>query len=217
MHPWLRPLVFGLVLGLAGCQSVEYAVKERFGIHKRDILVARVNDARQAQTAARLQFANALEQFLAVTGNNGGPLAERYERLQREFSRSESRATTVRARITDIDQVSHALFKEWRRELDAYKDPALRDASRRQLATTEQRYATLAAALRRTASMMDPVLDRFRDQVLFLKHNLNASAIAQLDSNHRQLELEIGDLIAEMESSIRETDAFLAAIPAGDR
>ncbi|HLP02044.1 MAG TPA: DUF2959 family protein, partial [Opitutaceae bacterium] len=195
MHRWLRPLLLGLVLGLAGCSSVEYAVKERFGIHKRDILVARVHDARQAQDAARQQFANALEQFLAVTGNNGGPLAERYGKLQHELARSESRAASVRARIGEIEQVSHALFREWRRELDTYKDPALREASRRQFATTEQRYAALAAALNRAAAMMDPVLDRFRDQVLFLKHNLNASAIAQLDSNHRQLELEIGDLI----------------------
>ncbi|MFT3831352.1 MAG: DUF2959 family protein [Opitutaceae bacterium] len=217
MHPWFRPLLLGLALGLAGCSSVEYAVKERFGIHKRDILVARVHDARQAQDAARQQFANALEQFLAVTGNNGGPLAERYSKLQHELARSESRATAVRGRIGEIEEVSRALFREWRHELDRYKDPTLRDASRRQFAATEQRYATLAAALHRAAAMMDPVLDRFRDQVLFLKHNLNASAIAQLDTNHRQLELEIGDLIHEMEASIRETDAFLAAIPpAGD-
>ncbi len=201
------------MLALAGCSSVEYAVKERFGIHKRDILVARVQDARQAQASARQQFASALEHFLAVTGTDGGPLAERYGKLQRELTRCESRAGAVRTRIGEIEQVSRALFREWRRELDTYKDPHLRDASQRQLAATEERYTALSAALHRTTAMMDPVLDRFRDQVLFLKHNLNASAIAQLDSNHRQIELEVGDLIREMETSIRETDAFLSAIP----
>lgn len=210
-HLALALLVVGTLL--SACQTVEYAVKERLGIHKRDILVARVHDARQAQEEARQQFANALEQFIAVTGTGGGPLAEKYTRLQHEFTRSESRAAAVRERIAEIDRVARALFKEWRKELGDYRDPALREASRGQLAATEQRYATLAATLQRAAATMEPVLDRFRDQVLFLKHNLNASAIAQLDTNHRQLESEIAHLISEMEISIREADAFLAALP----
>ena len=214
MRAPLCPVFLVVAVILAGCQTVEYAVKERFGIHKRDILVARVHDARQAQEEARRQFASALEEFMAVTGNSGGALAERYAMLQHEFARSEARAAAVKERISEIERVARALFKEWRHELDDYRDAALRDISRKQLADTEARYAVLSASLHRAAATMEPVLDRFRDQVLFLKHNLNASAIAQLDTNHRQLQSEIGHLIAEMESSIREADAFLAALPA---
>lgn len=213
MPPWLRPTLFCAALLLSGCSSVQYAVKERFGIHKRDILAARIHEARLAQDEARRQFTSALDQFITVTGHDTGPIGEQYARLQRELAHSEARAAAVRQRIGEVEHVAHALFKEWHHELGEYRDPALRDSSRRQLADTEQRYAALAAALHRSATSMDPVLDRFRDQVLFLKHNLNARALAQLDTNHRQLEAEIGRLIGEMENSIREADAFLAALP----
>lgn len=211
--PTLILLLAPVFMLSSGCQTVSYAVKERFGIHKRDILVARVQDARQAQNAARQQFASALAQFTAVTGNTGGPLADQYAKLKKEFDRCDARAGEVRQRIADIEHVSRALFREWRKELGDYHDETLREASRQQLAATEQRYADLASALQRAAATMDPVLDRFRDQVLFLKHNLNASAIAQLATNHRQLASEISRLISEMEASIREADAFLAAMP----
>ncbi len=210
-------LLVPIVLFAAGCQTVSYAVKERFGIHKRDILVARVQDARQAQDAARQQFSSALEQFTAVTGNTGGPLADKYAKLRKELDRCEARASDVRQRIDEIEHVSRALFREWNNELGDYKDQSLQRSSRDQLAATERRFEDLAAALHRAAATMEPVLDRFRDQVLFLKHNLNASAIAQLETNHRQLAAEISHLISEMEASIREADAFLAAMPVETR
>ena len=206
------PLLLLTGLLLTGCQSMEYAVKEKFGIHKRDILVARVHDARQAQDAARQQFASALDEFIALTGNTGGSLGERYTKLAGDLERSESRATAVRERIAEIERVAGALFKEWRSELDSYDDASLRAASARQLATTQGRYTALVAVMHRAAAGMDPVLVRFRDQVLFLKHNLNAQVLAQLDSNHRQLQTEIGQLIAEMEASIREADRFIAEL-----
>jgi len=118
----------------------------------------------------------------------------------------------VHDRIAEIERVARALFKEWRGELDTYHDPALRAVSARQLTATEDRYTALVAVMHRAAASMDPVLVRFRDQVLFLKHNLNAQVIAQLDTNHRQLQAEIGQLIAAMETSIHEADRFIAEL-----
>ena len=61
------------------------------------------------------------------------------------------------------------------------------------------------------ADRMDPVLATFRDQVLFLKHNLNAQAVAALGNTTRDLQQDITRLIAEMEKSIREADAFISS------
>lgn len=207
-------LLLGCSLLFAGCSSVYYGAMEKVGIPKRKILVDRVGEAREAQQDAKAQFSSALAQFLAVTRVPASQLQATYEQLDKEFKRSEARAKEVRDRIAAIDSVAQALFGEWRAELDQYKNPALRTQSERQLATTRSRYAALMRVMEQAAAGMTPVLDAFRDQVLFLKHNLNAQAVSALGGSTRELQQDITRLITDMEKSIREADAFIAAMQA---
>ena len=206
-------MAVGLVgLGLAwmgGCASASMAIKEQFGYAKREQLVDGVQKARDAQEDAKEQFASALEEFIAVTRVDGGELEATYKRLQRELERSEDRAETVRDRIDSVERVGGALFREWEQELSEYSSESLRASSREQLEATRRRYDELLAAMHRAESKMEPVLVAFNDQVLYLKHNLNARAIASLESTVGELEQEIGVLIRDMEASIAEANAFI--------
>ena len=56
---------------------------------------------------------------------------------------------------------------------------------------------------------IDPVLRAFNDRVLFLKHNLNASAISSLKSQKKAVETDIKALIVDMNKSIAEADQFI--------
>lgn len=210
--PIFRLFAVTALLLLAGCSSVYYGAMEKIGVPKRQILVDRVAAARGSQQEAKQQFASALEQFLAVTKVPATGLQATYERLNAEFKRSEDRAQEVRDRIAAIDDVAQALFREWETELGQYTNPALRSQSARQLAATKQRYAALMRVMEQAAARMAPVLDAFRDQVLFLKHNLNAQAVAALGETNRTLRGDISRLIADMEKSIKEADAFLATL-----
>lgn len=203
-----------LVLVVTGCSSAYYGAMEKIGIPKRQILVDRVESARGAQQEAKQQFASALEQFLAVTKVPTTELKSTYDRLNDEFKRSESRAEEVRERIAAIDDVAKALFEEWNVELAQYSSASLRATSQRQLDTTKRRYAELMRVMNAAADRMDPVLATFRDQVLFLKHNLNAQAVSALGATTRDLQQDITRLIAEMEKSIREADNFISSMQA---
>ena len=203
-------LVLSLLLG--GCAGVYYNTMEKLGIPKREILVDRVEEARGAQQAAKEQFASALHEFLAVTKVPASELQATYDRVKAAFDDCEKRAKEVRDRIDAIQSVADALFVEWSDELGQYNNPTLRDQSARQLEITKRRYAELRRVMDQAASRMDPVLTTFRDQVLFLKHNLNARAIASLDSTTRTLQGDINRLVADMEKSIKEADAFIASM-----
>ena len=200
---------FSLCLG--GCQSVYYGTMEQLGYEKREILVDRVEDARNAQEEAKDQFRSALEKFSAVVNFKGGDLEERYNKLDSEYQRCDSKAKAVHTRIADVEDVSKALFDEWQAELKQYTNQDLMRASEKKLNDTRRRYQQLIQAMKRAEKKIDPVLSAFRDQVLFLKHNLNAQAVASLQKELSTIEVDVATLIKDMEASIAEADKFIKA------
>lgn len=209
---WQIVAVFGVLTVGTGCKSTYYSTMEKFGYHKRDLLVDRVQDARDAQEQAKEQFQSALEQFTAVVGYEGGELEKTYKRLKNELERSEDRAQAVHKRIADVQDVAKALFREWQAELNDYTNANLKSLSQQRLEQTQERYARLIEAMQRAESRIDPVLASFRDQVLFLKHNLNAQAIASLEDELATVRTDVSTLLKAMEASIAEANDFIKAM-----
>ena len=203
----MAPLV--AVALLCACTSAYYGAMEKIGQHKRDILRSRIEAGRSEQQEAQEQFRTTYERFAEAARYDGGDLEAIYRKLNREYERSEARAEDVRDRIASIEQVAADLFTEWQGELETYQSRELRDRSARQLKNTRARYRQLIAAMKRAESKMPPVLAAFHDQVLFLKHNLNARAITALEGTLGEIEGNVASLIRDIDVSIEEADRFL--------
>ncbi len=201
-----------MAFSLAACSSTYYKAMEGFGIEKRDILVDRVEEARDAQDDAAEQFASALDQFRSIVEIDGGELEKTYDRLNSEYERSVARADEVSGRIDSIENVAEDLFEEWEEELEQYSSATLRANSAGMLRDTKSRYRGLMSAMRRAEAAMPPVLEAFRDQVLALKHNLNARAIGALRNELDSIERDTASLIAEMQKAITEANAFIESM-----
>jgi len=185
---------------------------EKMGFQKRDIMVSRVENARNAQEEAKEQFSSAYEKFSGVLNFQGGTLQEVYDTLNAELRRSESKAEMVRTRIADVEDVAEALFNEWELELTQFSNERLRLASKRKLVDTKRRYQKMISVMKKAEARINPVLAAFRDQVLFLKHNLNAKAVASIQGEVASVQTDIGHLIKEMEISINEANKFITAL-----
>ena len=210
----LVPALF-LCAGLLApaCSRAYYDLNESLlGRHKRDILKARVRDGRQEQQEAQEQFLTTFELFKQATGFEGGDLEDFYQELQTGYERSEAKATAVRERIDSIEKVARDLFAEWEGEIGQIQSADLRRRSSASLRDTERRYGEMIGAMRRAESKMEPVLVAFRDQVLFLKHNLNARAIASLEGVALSIEDDVAVLVRDMQTAIREAEAFVATM-----
>ena len=212
MRTLLFSSFFAAAVFLTGCQSAMYRAYESFGIEKRDILVDRVSDARDAQSEANEQFASALDQFRSIVEVDGGELERTYDRVNAEYERSVAQATEVRDRIDSVEQVAQDLFSEWEDELEEYSNASLKRDSQRLLTDTRSRYNTLIKSMQRAERSMQPVLDTFQDQVLVLKHNLNAKAIGSLRKELTSIERQTAALMKEMERSIGEANEFIKSM-----
>lgn len=198
-----------VLLGAAGCRSAYYSTWEKFGVYKRDLLKKKVISARDGQKAAGEQFKDALTRLQELYGHEGGNLEKSYRTLNADYERSVARADAVHERIRDMETVAGDLFAEWQKEIREISSEELRASSRQKLRETQGRYDEMHLALKRAERSMDPVLARLHDQVLFLKHNLNAEAIASLKGETTNIQAEISRLIEEMNSAIRQADQFI--------
>ena len=212
MSTFTKLLIIVSLLSLTACQSAYYSAWGKLGVEKRDILVDRVEDARDSQTDAQEQFASALEEFSVLINFDGGELESVYDALNDQYIESEAAAKEVSARIDKVESVAEALFSEWEEELNLYTNAKLKRDSQSQLRETQAKYKSMLRAMRKVESSMPPVLNALQNNVLYLKHNLNASAIGALQGEFAVIKSDVNKLLGEMNAAIAQSDTFIAAM-----
>ncbi|ODB43897.1 DNA repair protein [Pseudoalteromonas sp. BMB] len=203
-----------LLLLVTGCQSAYYATMEKFGVHKREILVDRVEETKESQEESQKEFQSALERLTTLINFNGGELQEAYNLLNDDYQSSLAAAAEVSSNIDKVEDVANALFDEWQDELEQYSSANLKRESAKQLSQTQRQFERLLRSMRSSEAKMQPVLDSLQDNVLYLKHNLNAQAVSAIKGEFTGLKRDISALIADMNRSIEDSNKFIAEMNA---
>jgi hypothetical protein len=216
----MKTLMFFPLIFLFACanpvkkamNNVKYSAWETVGVEKRDLFKREVNNVKEEQEDTQEAFKGALEQLKEVYAFDGGNLEREHKKLSRAYDDAAEEAGEVHARIEKVDQVANDLFDEWSEEIEEIKTSDLRRRSSKQLSQTKDRYSDLRRKLVKSEARIEPVLNRLHDQVLFLKHNLNAQAIAGLKVEGSKIEAEISKLMKEMASSNKEAEEFIKTL-----
>lgn len=204
--------LIAISLLLTGCQTAYYGAMEKVGYHKRDIMVDRVKDAKESQEDAQKEFSSALEEMQALLNHDGGSLEKAYNKAKDEYESAQSAADNVSNRINKVEDVAEALFDEWQAEIGEISKSNLRRNSETKLKETRRAYQQLIKSMRRAESKMPPILTAMKDNMLYLKHNLNAQAIGAIKGEFASLQTDISGLIQEMNKSINESNKFIEAL-----
>jgi len=205
----LMILLLAIPFAFSACDTAYINAMDKMGYAKRDLLSSRVKSARDAQAEAKKDIQSTLEQFGQVVAYQGGDLEATYKKLKSELQNSEDSAETVRNRIDAVENVADSLFSEWKTELGQYSNANLRRKSEDKMIQTKTRYNEMLGAMKRAEQRIDPVLNPLRDQVLYLKHNLNARALAAMKGELVKVDAQVDQLVREMNRSIAEADKFI--------
>ena len=209
----MKKLFIGvLLLSLTACgttQNIKYSVLEKAGIHKRDILVDRIEKTSEAQEETKEDFKTAYDRLSELVDVDDAGLESKYKQLQKAVDVSETRSNQLKSRISSVDSVAQDLFVEWRQELEQYTNVGLRRKSENNLKMTEQRYNTIYRQMENSYARALPVLKVLQDNTLYLKHNLNARAVKGISNEVLSVEDKVSQLILQMEKSISESKQFI--------
>jgi hypothetical protein len=205
----LSTLMSFTITGCATTNSVYYTGMEKVGFHKRDIMVDRVKGVQDSQKEAQEKFKSALEHFGTLVTIKDNNLKKAYEKFNDEYEDAKEAAENLGSRIDQLEDVSLALFEEWEEELALYTNEKLKAQSKKQLNDTREKYTNMMRAMKSSQKSMTPILATFQDNVLILKHSLNAQAIGALQGEFGTLKKEIAALISQMNQSIKASDAFI--------
>jgi ElaB/YqjD/DUF883 family membrane-anchored ribosome-binding protein len=207
-------------LSVLGCQSmvdkakneVKYSAYEMVGVEKRDLFKKDVKKVQSSQEDTGEAFKDALEKLQKIYAFDGGNLERQYRSLNSSYEDAQEEVTSVHERVKTLETTAEDLFKEWEGEIKEISAADLRTKSSATLRETRQRYNEFHASLKKSQNRMDPVLRKLRDHVLYLKHNLNAKAIAGLKVESSKIQNDIESLIKDMNSSIAQAEDFAKTI-----
>lgn len=207
-------VVCALLFLSLGCTRTYYKAMATLGKEKRDILVSRVKESKKDQQQAREQIKTTMESFQELTGFQGGQLEKNYKKLNSEYEKANDSAKKLHDRIDSIDKVSNDLFKEWQKEIDGMENRKLKQQSTDMLRRSRLQEAGYLKSMRLTEARMTPVIAAFHDQVIFLKHNLNARAIGSLKGTSAKISTDVDVLLTSLDGSIAQADALIQSLSA---
>jgi hypothetical protein len=216
-HRSILAIVLVGTFAATGCTSAYYATMQKLGKEKRDILVQRVKDSKKDQEDTKEKLQTTMESFQALTGFQGGSLEKSYKKLNSDYESAAGQVAKLHDRIQSIDKVSGDLFTEWQGEINQMRNAKLKARSTGMLKDSQTRQAVFMKAMRNTETRITPVMASFHDQVLFLKHNLNARAIGSLKGTSAQMDTDVTALMKSIDGSMAEADNLINSLTATDQ
>lgn len=194
---------------LFSCSQIKYSAWETLGVEKRDLFKREVKSVKDTQEESVESFQDALTKLKKVYAFDGGDLEKDYKRLNNAYENSKEDAAEVSRDIIELDKVAMDLFKEWKDEIGEISSKNLKRKSKKQLRETRIKYEELHKKLISSEKKMKPILNKLKDQVLYLKHNLNSKAVAGLKTEGARIESDIEKLMKEMTASTKEAEELI--------
>lgn len=199
-----------VTLPFLACTTVYYNFWETLGQEKRDLLKRHIAGVKNDQNGLEEKFKDTLSKIRDEYEFSGGKLEKTYDKLSADYNSAEQKSNDLSERINRTERIAKDLFQEWNEEAQEISNPQYRRDSLQKRKETMEKFDQMLASMRRVEKSIEPILTKFKDQVLYIKHNLNAQALGAFKKEFLGIETEINKLIKEMEMSTKQADQFIS-------
>ncbi len=139
-----------------------------------------------------------------------------YARFVQSIDAADEQARRFRETVAPMVAAGEPVFREWQKSAAAFTSERMRQISELRYAVTKERYDAITKAVVPAQTQFDAYVKALRDHATFLAHDLNASALDDIQDEVKIVATNARDLDRLMESSLAASRAYVenAAPPA---
>lgn len=186
------------------------------GLSKVDNLVTWIERVHVDSELAKERVHIALRALhILVAPDFSGDLVTAYSDFVTAIELSEAQAQELHTSFAAMQEASVPVFEQWEEDLTKFKSETMRKRSGDRLVATKQRYQMIATATGPAVTTFDHFNQSIRDHALFLGHDFNAAAIAEIDEDIRELTQMSGKLREQLDTCQKAARLYVesAALP----
>lgn len=201
-----------LFLSLLAAGSCASPTERAEAVQRVDDLLAKIERVQVDAVVSKEAGQAPLDQFdaLCAPGFNGDA-KEAYARILDTIDKSEKQSRKLKDSVEPMRQSAESIFRQWTTDLQAFGNARMRQRSQARLDETQSRYQAVFANAQSALIAYDAYNADLKDLALFLGHDLNASAVAELGTDIQGLKEEMHQVGVRMDAVANSARVYVEA------
>jgi hypothetical protein len=208
---------FGIGRGLAAAAAIvlSFAVAGRSqdeGVKQVEQLAKKAGATVEAIANTKVQLMKTMDVYNGLMADDAADRKGAYKKLQSEMQSTEKRRAEIGLKADEMKAEADTLFKSWADSAAAISDAGLRKQSEDRLAKTKASFTEIGTVGQKATEIYGPMMKALQDQVTYLGHDLNPSAVASLKPNAVKLNDQAKELVKRIDDTITTANTAISAL-----
>lgn len=214
-------LVLPAMLAFSACSSVPSAAdvsnffdvgfgKKSAGLDKVDDLLDRIERVHVEAELSRETSDAAMNALRSICDPEfSGEALDAYTEFVKTIDDSEKQADKLRKSIGPMKKTAESVFAAWASDLEGFGSAEMRQRSQQRLEQTRQRYVAISTSVDPALWAYDALNHDLRDHALFLSHDFNSAAIADLSGEVDTLSHDSDELTKRLDKCLKACEGYI--------
>jgi hypothetical protein len=172
------------------------------GFKETDKLISRAQSTISQIRSTKLQTEATLDGYNAIIDGKVPDNRKAYKSLVKDIQKCENQADKVGNRVVAMQEAASTYFGNWEASSAAITSDHLRAKGEARLKETQANYDEILKAAQKAGDEFKPFITNLHDQVTFLGHDLNPSAIADLKDEAEALNSKGSKVFSAVDDTI---------------